>query len=62
MPEVNVSMASKSARAGLVVASIAIAGGVPRLHAQDLAPRAYTVTPRGVPSGFCSTAATAAAL
>jgi len=34
-------------RAGLVLASIAIAGGAPRLHAQDLAPRAYTITPRG---------------
>jgi hypothetical protein len=30
-----------------VTASIAIAGGTPRLHAQDLAPRAYTITPRG---------------
>ena len=34
-------------RVALVFASIALAGGVPRLHAQDLAPRAYTVTPRG---------------
>jgi hypothetical protein len=34
-------------RAALVCASIAIAGGAPRLHAQDLAPRAYLITPRG---------------
>jgi len=34
-------------RAALVFASIAIAGGVPRLQAQDLAPRAYLITPRG---------------
>ena len=34
-------------RVALVFASIALAGGVPRLHAQDLAPRAYTITPRG---------------
>lgn len=34
-------------RAALVLASIAICGGTPRLHAQDLAPRAYVVTPRG---------------
>jgi Putative MetA-pathway of phenol degradation len=34
-------------RAALVFASIAIAGGAPRLHAQDLAPRAYLITPRG---------------
>jgi hypothetical protein len=34
-------------RAALVFASIAIAGGVPRLHAQDLAPRAYLITPVG---------------
>jgi hypothetical protein len=34
-------------RATLVFASIAIAGGAPRLHAQDLAPRAYLITPRG---------------
>jgi len=34
-------------RAALVLASIAIAGGAPRLHAQDLAPRAYLITPRG---------------
>jgi Putative MetA-pathway of phenol degradation len=34
-------------RAALVFASLAIAAGVPRLHAQDLAPRAYLVTPLG---------------
>jgi hypothetical protein len=34
-------------RAALVFASVAIAGGVPRLHAQDLAPRAYMITPVG---------------
>jgi len=34
-------------RTALVFASIAIAGGAPRLHAQDLAPRAYLITPRG---------------
>ena len=34
-------------RAALVCASTAITVGVPRLHAQDLAPRAYTITPRG---------------
>ena len=34
-------------RAALVCASIAITVGAPRLHAQDLAPRAYTITPRG---------------
>ena len=30
-----------------MVASIASAAGAPRLHAQDLAPRAYLITPRG---------------
>jgi hypothetical protein len=40
-------MRASSLRAALVCASIAISVGVPRLQAQDLAPRAYTVTPRG---------------
>ena len=34
-------------RAALVFASHRDRGGAPRLHAQDLAPRAYTITPRG---------------
>ena len=35
-----------SGRVALVLAAIAIAGGA-TLHAQDLAPRAYTITPVG---------------
>ena len=38
---------ASSLRAALVCASIAITVGVARLHAQDLAPRAYTITPVG---------------
>ena len=38
---------ASSLRAALVCASIAITVGAARLHAQDLAPRAYTITPRG---------------
>jgi hypothetical protein len=34
-------------RAGLAFALLAIAGGAPALHAQDLAPRAYVITPLG---------------
>jgi len=34
-------------RAALVFATVAIVCGAPRLHAQDLAPRAYLITPLG---------------
>lgn len=40
-------MASWGVRAGLVLASLAPAGIAPSLQAQDLAPRAYVVTPLG---------------
>jgi hypothetical protein len=36
-----------SRRAGIAFALLAIAGGAPALHAQDLAPRAYLITPLG---------------
>ena len=40
-------MASKGVRAGLVLACLAGSAVAPSLHAQDLAPRAYTITPVG---------------
>ena len=40
-------MASEFVRAGVVLASLAAAGFTPSLHGQDLAPRAYLITPRG---------------
>jgi hypothetical protein len=40
-------MVSRCLRAGLVLGSLAAAGFAPSLHAQDLAPRAYLITPLG---------------